>query len=154
MMLRIEHGMEWNGIVWTDARCKQVEQKNISQKRIYIIYRNEFDRCEGNAFILLFLLYSTTKRNDTFYFGMWMPYVRVCMCVIERVLLCAKYEYGMLHRKTLALAAAAAAITSRSSDSVTHIENTQSCCAVLCEVIRECRQSAHVFLFSQSVSRV
>lgn len=136
-----------NDVKNMDAWCKQVEQKNISRKRTeFIPYRNEFDRCEGNAFVisffLSFLLCRTTKRNDTFHFGMlnarWS-----CVCV--RVIV---FKIWIWNVDVAKHSQAAVIITSRSSRS----DSVNSHRAVLCEVIRECRQSAHAF-FIPSVSR-
>lgn len=70
------------------------------------------------------------------------PIVRACVCVRNINMECL-------------------VAVSRSSDSVTHIENTLNApplcslrfCSVcsVCDVIRECRRSAHAFLFNHSV---
>lgn len=122
-----------------------------------------------HSFSLFSLLFWATKRNDTFHFGMWMllynvarMYIFLRVCMPERVCYCVQ-NMNMWN-----VDVAKYAISSRSSNNepkqrqrqrqrqstYRKHRNIHRTVDVLCEVIRECRQSAHVFFaYIPSVSQ-
>lgn len=112
------------------------------ERNLYHTVMNLIDAKATHSLFLSFLLCRTTKRNDTFHFGMlnarWS-----CVCVRAIV-----FKIWIWNVDVAKHSQAAVIITSRSSSS----DSVNSHRAVLCEVIRECRQSAHAF-FIPSVSR-